>query len=324
MSEQNETLENQRPDIQTTVEALAQSVEGPIPSTVFYGLANLSSDELAQLEPVWQSLDPAYRRKVMDRLVDVSEANFELDYSTIGNYALDDAGAGVRDAAVELLFEDNSVELMDRLIDMALWDEAPRVRAAAAIALGRFIQAGEFEELPERHATRAQDAMVTVWSNDNEDIEVRRRALEAISNSTHEIVEEAIRDAYQSYEHSLQVSAIYAMGRSADQKWAPTVIRELDSDDDEKIFEAARAAGELTIEEAVPGLVRLANETDREIAEVAIWSLGEIGGRDVMRTLDMMGRRAEEVGDTELLEVIEDALASASLAEIELGGDWDD
>ena len=324
MSEYDETLENQRPDIQTTVEALTQSTDGPISSTVFYGLAHLSDDELALLDPIWQSLDPAYRRKVMRRLVDVSEVNIELDYNTLGHYALDDSDPGVRDAAVELLFDDMSVGLMDRLIDMSQWDEAPRVRAAAAIALGRFIQAGEFEELPERDASRAQDAMVTVWTNDNEDIEVRRRALEAISNSTHEIVEEAIKDAYQSLEHSLQVSAIYAMGRSADQQWAPIVIRELDSDDDEKVFEAARAAGELELEEALAGLVRLANGVDREIAEVSIWSLGEIGGRDAMRALDVLGRRAEDAGDAELMEVIEDAVTSASLAEIELGDDWDD
>jgi len=324
MSEYDETLENQRPDIQTTVGALTQDPDGPISSTVFYGLANLSDDELAQLDAVWQSLDPAYRRKVMRRLVDVSEVNIELDYNTLGHYALDDNDPGVRDAAVELLFDDMSVGLMDRLIDMSQWDEAPRVRAAASIALGRFIQAGEFEELPERDASRAQDAMVTVWTNDNEDIEVRRRALEAISNGTHEIVEEAIKDAYQSLEHSLQVSAIYAMGRSADQQWAPIVIRELDSDDDEKVFEAARAAGELELEDALAGLVRLANGVDREIAEVSIWSLGEIGGRDAMRALDVLGRRAEEAGDAELMEVIEDAVTSASLAEIELGDDWDD
>lgn len=324
MTEPQNTLENQRPDIQATVQALAESADGPISSTVFYGLSHLSDDELAQLDPVWQTLDPAYRRKVMRFLVDVYETNFELDYNKIGHYGLDDSDPGVRDAAVELLFEDMSVGLMDRLIDLSQWDEAPRVRAAAAIALGRFIAAGEMEDFPERDASRAQDAMVSVWTNESEEIEVRRRALEALSNSSHEIVEEAIREAYASYEHSLQVSALYAMGRSADQQWAETVIREMESDDDEKVFEAARAAGELMLEEAVAPLVRLANGPDRETAEVAIWSLGEVGGRDSMRALNVIGQRAEADGDDELLEVVEDALATASMADIEFGDDWDD
>lgn len=324
MSDFDEKTEQQRPDIEATVQALTQNEGDTITATVIYGLTDLDAEELAQVDAVWQALDPAYRRKVMRRLVDVSEANFDLDYSTLARYALDDSDPGVRDAAVELLFDDMSIPLMDRLIDMAQWDEAPRVRAAAASALGRFVLAGEFEELSEADTSRVQDAMVSVWTNDNEDVEVRRRALEAISNSSHEIVEEAIKDAYQSLEPSLQVSALYAMGRSADMQWGPVVVRELESNDDEMVFEAARAAGELQLDDAVSGLVRLANGVDREIAEMAIWSLGEIGGRDAMRALDALGQRAEAEEDHELLEVIEDAVASASLADIELGDDWDD
>lgn len=323
MSEPQNPIENQRPDIETTLSALTQDVEAAIPATVLYGLSNLSPEELSQLAPVWQSLEPSYRRRLMEYLVEVGEVNFELNYQALGEFALDDSSAGVRDAAVELLFEDMSIDLMDRLIEMAQWDEAPRVRAAASIALGRFIYAGELGEIDEAAASRAQDAMVSVWTNDNEDVEVRRRALEAISNSSLEIVEEAIKDAYNSLEHSLQVSALFAMGRSYDSQWAPIVIREIDSDDPEMVYEAARAAGELELEESVAGLVRLANGSDREIAEVAIWSLGEIGGRDAMRALDLIGQRATETEDDALLEVIQDAIASASLTDIDFD-EWDD
>jgi HEAT repeat protein len=324
MAKQKRTREEQRPDIQTTVQALIENAGGTVPATVFYGLSNLTPDELAYFDEAWQTLDPHYRRKVLRRLVDVSESNFELDYNILAHHALDDADAGVRDAAVELLFEDMSVGLMDRLIEMSQWDENPRVRAAAASAVGRFIYAGELEEFPERDASRAQDAMVTIWTNDNEDIEVRRRALEALSNSSHELVEEAIREAYSSFEHSLQVSALYAMGRSADERWAPMILRELDSDDPEKVYEAARSAGELMLNDAIPALVRMAGGSDREVGEVAIWALGEIGGRDAMRALNILGQRAEEADDRVMMEFIEDAVATASMADIDFGDDWDD
>lgn len=324
MTDNQNTVENNRPDIAETAAALTQDVDGVIPSTVLYGLSHLTDDELAQLEPSWKILDVPYRRKVVAYLVDVSEANFELDYNKFGNYALNDPDAGVRKAAVELLFEDTSIDLMDRLIEMAQWDEAPSVRAAAATALGRFIYVGEMEEIPERDAIRAQEAMISIWTNDNEDVEVRRRALESIANCSIDFVEEAIKDAYSSYEQSLQVSALYAMGRSYDPQWGPIVIRELDSDDPEKIYEAARAAGELELKGAVVALVHLANGSDREIAEVAITSLGEIGGHEAVRALDSLGSRAEAADDQELVEVIEDAMALASLSEIDFGDEWDD
>ena len=39
------------------------------------------------------------------------------------------------------------------------------------------------------------------------------------------------------------ISAVHAMGRSADPDWLPTIIEEMHSDDSEMRFEAATAAG---------------------------------------------------------------------------------
>jgi HEAT repeat protein len=257
--------------------------------------------------------------------VDIGEANLDMDYRSVGIMGLDDSDAGVREAAVDLLFEDMSLQLMDKLIELAQWDDAPEVRAAAASALGRFILAGELGELPERDTTRAQDAAVSLLTNEEEDIDVRRRALEAIANCSHEIVDEAITEAYQSDEHKMRVSSLFAMGRSCDERWNPIVLRELQSNDDEMRFEAARAAGEIGTEDAVPVLVRLAFDNDREIKEVAIWSLGEIGGLDAKRALNKLAREAAEVDDADLLEAVEDALTNAQLADsLDMLDEYDD
>jgi HEAT repeat protein len=158
------------------------------------------------------------------------------------------------------------------------------------------------------------EAVVNVLTNLDEDIDVRRRALEAISNSSLEIVDEAIQEAYSGDERRMQVSAVFAMGRSCDPQWSDFVLRELTSDDPEMRYEAARAAGELEIAEAVPHLTRLGLDSDREIQDMAIWSLGEIGGREALRILNAMAQDAEQNGDRDLREAIDDAIATANLA----------
>lgn len=317
-----------KPDVGATIAALQQPLEAgddqPISATIFYGLSGLLPREMEQIAPVWAALPLDYRRRLIHYLIDISEVNFELDYAALGMFALGDPDADVREAAIELLFEDESAEYMNRLIEMAQWDESTAVRAAAASALGRFIMAGEYEELPESDAARAQDAVVNLWTNESEDLDVRRRALESLANSSHELVPEAIEDAYQSYEPRMRVSALFAMGRTCDARWHNYVMRELNSDDPELLYEAARAAGELELHRAVQRLVILANGSDREIAEVAIWSLGEIGGEPAKRALNALGDKAERAQDDALVEAVEDALASAELADLVEGWDEDD
>ncbi len=310
-----------QPDVDTVIAALREGEDGSkVTATVFYGLSNISESDMARIQPVWERLPADYRHKLVDLMAESSESNFELDYRIFGRYALDDEDAGVREAAIDLLFDDNSLSLMDDLIDKAQWDDSIAVRAAAVSALGRFILAGELGELPERETTRAQDAAVNLLTNEDEDLDVRRRALEAISNSSHEIVPDAITEAYDSQEPVMRYSAVFAMGRTADDVWGDTVTRELNSNDPAMRFEAARSAGELELEDSVPKLVRLAFEDEIEIREVAVWSLGEIGGRDALRALNMLADRLKEEGETEgdLYEAVTDAIANASL----VGGDF--
>jgi HEAT repeat protein len=309
----------QQPDMDTLLAALREGEDGTINAKVFYGLSGITEADLGRIQPIWEHLPAEYRHKVLDRLVDIAEANFDLDYNVFGRYALEDPDPDVRESAIEVLFDDTSLSLMDQLIDMAQWDEVSAVRASAASALGRFILAGELGELPEARTTRAQDAVVSLWSNDDEDVEVRRRALEAISNCGHDLVPDAILEAYESGDTLLRVSAIFAMGRSFDESWHAVVLRELNSDDPALRYEAARAAGELELGEAVPKLIRLAFDDEREVREVAAWSLGEIGGRDAVRALNKLADEVKQDGDEDLYEAVSDAIASASF----MTGDFD-
>jgi HEAT repeat protein len=304
----------ERPDIDTTIQAVISS-DG-MNATLFYGLSDLDEREMAVFAPVWRSLDDERRQTLMRQLVDIGEANFEFDYSGVAQIALDDPDTQVREAAIELLWDSESTAVLHRLLEMAQWDEASDVRAAAASGVGRFILSSELGEFSESEGVKAQDIMLNILNNEDEEVEVRRRALEAVANSSNEAVEGAIRDAYDGGDHMMRVSAIFAMGRSCDEQWNDIVLRELDSDDPEMRYEAARAAGELMIAEALPALTRMAFENDRELQNNAIWSLGEIGGKEAVRVLTTLAGAARESDDDDLVEAIDDALANANL-----GGD---
>lgn len=309
---------NRKPEnFSETLQALKESEGTTINAKVFYGVSELSEAEIAQLKPTWAGLDTEYRQKVVQRIADISETNFDLDYRAFGLFALEDEDAEVRKSAIAILSVDESLVVMRRLIEVAQWDESSIVRAAAISDLGRFVLLGEYDELPEREIAPVQDLLITFWSDEGEDLEVRRRALEAISNSSHEIVEEAIEEAYNSDERLLRVSSLFAMGRSCDEQWEEVVLKELGSPDPEIRYEAARAAGELTLTNATSQLSRLAQGNDREIKEVAIWSLGEIGGREAMRVLSALVGEAQDADDAELIDLIDEAIGNAAL----IGGD---
>jgi HEAT repeat protein len=316
---QDEVVNRPEPTLEETLEALRAGAAGTVPAVVYYGLSGLSSADLLRVKPVWGTVNADYRRKLLNQLVEIAETNVELDYRGIGRLGLVDVEADVREAAIELLWEDESLELMSRLIRIAFEDNAVNVRAAAASALGRFILLGELGGLPERETERAQDAAIRLLTNPDEVVEVRRRALEAISNCSHDIVEGAINEAYHGDERPMQVSALFAMGRSCDdERWSKIVLSEIESADAEKRYEAARAAGELEIVQAVPLLARLTETNDRELKEVAIWSLGEIGGKRALKVLNRLADEADEAEDDELLAAVEDAIGNASLVDGEL------
>lgn len=297
-----------------TLIALRDGEAGTISAKVLYGLSELTEIDILQLRPMWKELSTEYRQKIVQRVADIGETNFELDYRVFGLFALKDEDEEVRKSAISIMWVDESLTFMRRLVDIAQNDESTAVRAAAISDLGRFILLGELGDLPERELLPVQDMVVEFWADESEDVEIRRRALEAISNCGHEIVEAAINEAYRSDERSLRVSSIYAMGRSCDEQWEEIVLKELSSPDAEMRYEAARAAGELTLTNATPQLIRLARGTDREIKEVAIWSLGEIGGRDALRVLTSLAGEVQETDDEELLDLIEEAMGNAALA----------
>jgi len=310
------------PTLDDVITSLRKQEDVRTSVSLLHGLSGLISADMTTLQPVLDELPANYRRNLMRDLIKFSELNIEMDYRTLGIVGISDPDPGVREAAIELLWEDESLEVMNLLVAVVRHDVEPEVRAAAATGLGRYILLGELGDLPEDETGAAQTAVVAMLQDPYEFVAAQRRALEAIANCSHPIVPTAIDEAYHGTNHEMRVSAVYAMGRSYDSRWHDIVLEEVDSTDPELCYEAARAAGELELVEAVPKLGHLVLDHDREIVEVAVWSLGEIGGKEAVRILEALSEKAEEEEDEGLIDAVDDALGNATLAD-NMFGDLD-
>lgn len=292
-----------------------RDAQGVLSSEVLYSLSDLVGPRLREFQAVWGNLSIERKRHLIRTLVQTAENNFEMDFSSIIHPALHDADMEVRLAAIDGILEDSPRPVVERLMALAQDDPFSDIRAAAASALGMFILQGELEERDQALVERLQDTVLALHRNLNEPLNVRRRALEAISNCGREGVKELIREAYYADELLMRVSSLFAMGRSCDSVWLPQVVEELGSPQPELRFEAARAAGELELRPALRQLIDMAySDEDREVQEMAIWAMGEIGGSEVDTALNDLAALADDNDDTVLSEVIANAQAAAVLS----------
>lgn len=288
-------------------------LDKPLAAETIYRLSDLAGDDLKALSARWGGIDAERRKTLIERLTEISETNFELDFAAVTRLALTDLNDEVREAAIEATWADESIDMATRLIAMASGDISSGVRAAAVSALGNFILLGELGKLDPMVARRAENIALKLYNDQNEDINVRRRALEAIANCGREGIGEMIEESYKHKDAKMRTSALFAMGRTCDTKWEKTVLHELNSTDPEMRFEAVRSAGELELRKAIPYLAKVLHEEDREILEMAIWSLGEIGGDEARRLLEDVMERADDQDDEALAQAVEDALQMANL-----------
>ncbi|MFQ5854102.1 MAG: HEAT repeat domain-containing protein [Anaerolineae bacterium] len=280
-----------------------------------YALSAPTRENAKAFAQIWPEIQSERRRHIIRNLVDIAEANFHVDFRRIFRYALDDPDAEVRATAIDGLWEDEGHDLIKRYCHTLQNDLSPDVRASAAQALGKYVLQAELDELDHEPAERIRVLLRDVFYDESEDVEVRRRALESIAYHDHTDTREIIRAAYEEIPHKMQVSAIFAMGRSVDPFWRDTILMELDNPSPEIRFEAARAGGELRIKEAVPALLDLLLDPDREVQDAAIWALGQVGGNRAKQALSIL----MQGNDPGLADAAEEAFGELLLMEGDVG-----
>lgn len=290
---------------------LLTEMSGAVPFSNLYALSDLSGDRMHMFCAVWDTLSVERKRRLMHALVELAEASFQVNFDTIFRHCLQDLDDEVRATAIEGLWENEQVALVGPLITALSSDPSPRVRAAAAKSLGRFVLAGELEQIEEAVQARIVQELMTTVHLAGESIEVRRRAIESAAYACTPEALEALEIAYYDEDQTMQLSAIVGMGRSCDLRWSEIVLEELQSSLAAMRYEAALAAGEMMLRAAVPRLGQLLEDADTMVRDAAIWALGQVGGPQAKKLL----LELQEEADEETRAVVEEALAEQALYE---------
>ena len=296
-------------------EVLARSLlaigQGSRRTEDFVPLSDLSKSRAAIVAAAWPELPEQARIAAVRKMSELSEERLDLSFGRALRIALDDPSPVVRQLAVTGLWEDERPDLVQRLLNLAKDDASEDVRAEAAQGLGRFAGRVAAGEIPTADGDALRATLRELAGDEASAYGVRRRALEAIAGlGGVPDVYRLIADAYAADDQGMRASAIYAMGRCLDPRWFDAVLRELESEEAELRYEAARAAGELGDDRAVPGLALLAIEPDAQVRYAAITALGQIGGRAAVRVLRNLAEHADE-RDAEIIEeALEESLSS--------------
>jgi hypothetical protein len=265
----------------------------PFSPRYLHRLSDLEPADIALFSEVWPKVSVQRREALLEDLEEVHMANDLLCFEEVGRVALKDSEPGVRRRAISILREYELVDLLPTFIQMAEQDPDTEVRAASATALATYIYLGEVEDISPQKLQRAEECLLHMTSG-TDNLLVRRRALEALGFSSRKEVIGLIEKAYGSPEIDWLITALFAMGRSANSHWNPQVLKMLNHQRPEVRAEAASAAGELGIKAAVPRLLELLDDVDLDVRMASIWALSQVGGPGVRAALE------------ELLEITED------------------
>ena len=292
---------------QELVDALL-NVDKPFHPRYLYRLSDLPDEDLDRLEATWSQVPLWRRQALMEDIEELGESDFVLSFEAVGLLAVKDADPKVRLLGARTLWEFEETKLIPLFSNLLINDKSPDVRAAAATGLGKFIYLGEIEELPQKILVKVEDLLLSVI-NGKDTPKVRCRALEAIGFSSRKEVAPLIETAYTSGNKDWLTSALFAMGRSANEKWIDKVVSMLQHKIPAIRTEAARAAGELDIKSVRQELFDLLDDDNEDVRAAAIWSLSQIGGEGVRDRLEDIQRKAQDEEEEDYLESALDNLS---------------
>ena len=277
-----------------------------IPQAHLQYYSDLDPKSMRLFLDAWKNVPVDRKTLLLDKLTAYLDEDTIVSYEDIGKALLDDPEAEVRARAFSLLSESDDPRLVDKFVEIFQGDTDLAPRLKAANLLGKFVLLGELEELNEKHLRKIEEALLSIIRSD-ENPALRRAAVEAFGYSGREDAVAIIESAFEREDPLWVSSALRAMGRAHDNRWDDSVVSKLLDADPRVRFAAAEAAGELSIEEAGPILLKMLEdeEEDDNVTMAAIWALSQIGGEDARAyILNML----DNTDDEDVTEFLEDAL----------------
>src|SRR6266498_47157 len=283
------------------------------PKTYLREFSDIGPLELKTLLDVWPQVVLSRKLSLLEELTVLADSDTLVSLDDFACALLMDPDPQVRIRAIRLLHEYEDPKIVPSYLDMLKNDTDTDVRVAAANAINLFVDLGELEEIPENIYHQIEDALLmSITGQDN--IRVRRAALESVGYSSRPEVATLVESSFRREDPHWKISALIAMGRSADERWDEDVTRSLVSENDGVRKAAVQAAGELSLKSTQPLLLKmLGEEEDDEIVSAIIWSLSQIGGEDVRTYLESLLDQLEE--DDEQIAFLEEALDNLAFTE---------
>jgi len=303
-------MNEQTISFQTILDALLASGKD-FPRRYYQHFSDISPLELKTVQDTWPRVKPDRKLSLLNGLLSMVESDTLVNFEVFARAILNDSEAAVRVLALRLLEECDDIKLVPTFIDLLKNDPDLNVRVEAANALNLFVDLGELEEISEEVYGEVHAALLEV-AKGAEEMRLRRRALESLGWSSNSEVVELVESAFDG-NIDWRLSALVAMGRSADDRWEDRVLRSL-LDDNDKIRKAAvQSAGMLAFKSArLPLLKMLESDDNGDVMSAAIWSLSQIGGEDVQTYLENL---LDETEDEDLIDFIEEALDNLAFTE---------
>ncbi len=274
-------------------------------------LSDLEPDDTSALAEIWPKISLRRCQALLEDLEEIHLADDLLCFEEVGRVALKDNEPGVRRRALQILREYELVDLLPTFVDMSQHDPDADVRAASAEGLATYVYMGEVEDISPKKLQQVEEYLLRLISSSDTTL-VRRRALEAMGFSSRKEVVKLIEQTYASPDVDWLVTALVAMGRSANPRWNPQVLKMLTHKRPAVRAEAASAAGELEIKAAVPTLLELLEDVDLDVRMASIWALSQVGGEGVRSALESL---LEATEDDDEANQIDNALENLDFTE---------
>lgn len=284
------------------------------PIHLLYRLSDLSEADFALFKKQWTQVEEDRRISLTRHMADIAEDNYLVDFAPVFAHLFTDEASAVRVAALDGVWDSESPEIIQPIIGMLKNDRDVSVRAAAARALAHYILLAEWGQIDGRLSEPIVDALLAEYERATTPPEVKRAALESVSSAPHPRIPELINDAYEEGSDDLQLSAIFAMGNTADDRWLPILEQELASPSADFRAEAARACGMIGAPAAVELLEQLLTDAEPEVGLAAVYALGQIGGD---QAYELLARLADDPAYEDYYDAIDEALEEMEWADSE-------
>ena len=303
--------------LESFLEALAEDAN-EVDLGDFFEASGLLPEELVIFARAWFGFTVENQRWIIATMAELTEDSSEVDFSAVFRMCLKDKDEEVLEKAIEGLWEDEDRAIIPGLIQVLHSDKSPQVRAAAAVALGKFPALVQEGKLLAKDGDSILESLMDILKDSGQPLEVVRRSMEAVAPFNTPDIRKFVTRAYKGDELLLKSSSIYAMGRTGEVCLLPVIIKELQTAEPSIRYESAHACAELGDEDAVPHLVALLDDDDYQVQLAGISALGKIGGPLAKKVLVNCVKDGAAVledaarSELENIEFLEDPMAFTS------------